>query len=82
METCLSLIITNFGTDQNYLVAGTGFIVDGDDDCKQGRILIFTIQNDCDNPKLTLLHHEDVNGAVMAIQPFKNKILAGINNFV
>lgn len=79
---CCCLMTTTFGTDQTYLVVGTGFIVEGEDSCKHGRILIFAIQNDTDDAKLVLVGSNDVNGCVYVMKEFRNKILAGVNNIV
>ncbi|KAF6200141.1 hypothetical protein GE061_006442 [Apolygus lucorum] len=78
-EYCLSLISCKLGDDPNhYYVVGTGLVVPEESEPKQGRILLFHV----DDGKLTFVCEKEVKGACYSLAQFNGKLLASINSTV
>lgn len=76
LELCASMIHIQFDKKLNYFVLGTGYIYQGEDIPKKGRILMFQIKNG----KLKLMYEKEVQGAVHSMTEMNGKLITTINS--
>lgn len=78
-EYCLSLISAKLGDDPNhYYVVGTAIVNPDESEPKQGRILMFSVEDG----KLHQMAEKEVKGACYSLSEFNGKLLASINSTV
>ncbi len=82
-ELASAVTVTSFegeGVDSSieYIVIGTTFELPGEEDPKNGRILVFTVEEG----RLNLVTETKVSGATYSLCPFDGKIVAGVNSLV
>ncbi|XP_014257625.1 DNA damage-binding protein 1 isoform X2 [Cimex lectularius] len=78
-EYCLSLISCKLGDDPNYYyIVGTGIVNPEECDPKQGRILLFVVEDG----RLQFVTEKEIKGACYSLSEFNGKLLASINSTV
>uniref|UniRef100_A0A915DC56 DNA damage-binding protein 1 n=1 Tax=Ditylenchus dipsaci TaxID=166011 RepID=A0A915DC56_9BILA len=86
MEIGCSLCTASLADDlQPYFAVGTSFVYGEDTESKQGRILIFQVQNNVNSAetgKLRLVAEKEVKGAVYSMTTLSNKLICCINTSV
>lgn len=81
-EAALSCISGQLGKDPNtYYIVGTGLIYPDETETKNGRIVIFEVDN-LDRTKLRLVSDIGIRGGPLAIRILNGKLVAGINSTV
>jgi DNA damage-binding protein 1 len=76
-EEGLSITSCTF-SNRDYIVVGTAYVLPEEDEPTKGRILVIEIRDNGIQKVLSLVAEKDVRGAVMALQPFNNKLLAAV----
>ncbi|CAD5226395.1 unnamed protein product [Bursaphelenchus xylophilus] len=64
--------------EKPFFVVGTAIFSPSEPECKQGRILVYAI----DEQKLRLVNDKEVKGAVFSISTLNNKLICSINSSV
>jgi len=82
-ENGLSLEQCKFtGMDQECIVAGTAYVHEDEFEPNTGRILVFSIEGEGHQAKVTLTTERETRGAVYNLNAFNGKLLASINSKV
>ncbi len=65
-----------------YLVVGTAFVVDGEEEPRKGRLLVLSVTGNDDTRAFLLEASKVVEGGAMALAQVRNKLVASINSMV
>lgn len=85
-EQVQSMALVQLGPEEGaakpYLVVGTAFLVDGEEEPRKGRLLVFSISGTDDSRAFLLEATKVVEGGAMALTQVRNKLVAAINSRV
>ncbi|CAD5219378.1 unnamed protein product [Bursaphelenchus okinawaensis] len=78
-EALVSVASVQLGNSTTpFYVVGTAIYVPSDTECKQGRILIYAVEDQ----RLKLVNDKEVKGAVLSMAALNNKLICSINSSV